>query len=251
MSFNLEDKNAPRYSIGFVHMTQTPSINGPRLAPLSGKKAEKLIILLHGYGADGDDLIGLAQYWQSSFPAAAFVAPHAPETCELSPFGRQWFSLEKYDPELLRRDPVNGVQVFAAMIEGARSAQKVVDQFIKQEIIQCGLSIEDTVLVGFSQGTMVALYTGLRMKTAPAGILGYSGALVGDKNFQDEVTSRPPICLVHGEEDEVVPFSSLAYSSKMLSDVGITVATHGCSGLGHGIDERGLEIGEAFLKSVL
>lgn len=251
MSFNQKDVKALKFTIGLSHMTETPTIDGPRLPPLSGNPAKNLVILLHGYGADGDDLIGLAQYWQPRFPDTAFAAPHAPELCELSPFGRQWFSLEKYDPKLLRRDPVTGVQVFAAMIEGARSAQRVVEQFIIQETNQHGLSNENTVLVGFSQGTMVALYTGLRAETAPAGILGYSGTLIGDDNLQNEVTSRPPICLVHGEEDEIVPFPALARSNKMLSDLEITVTSHGCPGLGHGINEHGLKIGQTFIKSVL
>ncbi|USG61038.1 alpha/beta hydrolase [Sneathiella marina] len=231
-------------------MSNIPLIDGPRLRPLSGSPAKNLVILLHGYGADGDDLIGLAQYWQSDFPDTAFVAPNAPEPCELSPFGRQWFSLERYDPDLQRRDPAAGAEVFASMIEGAQKAQRVVDQFIAKETEAHSLSLSETILVGFSQGTMVSLYTGLREQVAPAGILGYSGALVGDSKLNEELNCRPPICLIHGEEDEIVPFPALARATKMLTDLNIDVTAHSCPGLGHGIDERGLKIGQSFVKEV-
>ncbi|MEH6525644.1 MAG: dienelactone hydrolase family protein [Sneathiella sp.] len=228
-----------------------PLIDGPRLGPLSGNPAKSLIILLHGYGADGDDLIGLAQYWQKDFPDTAFVAPNAPEPCELSPFGRQWFSLERYDPDLQRRDPVAGAKVFASMIDGARSAQRVVDQFIGKETSEHRLSLSETVLVGFSQGTMVSLYAGLREQVTPAGILGYSGALVGDDKLSEEIKCRPPVCLIHGEEDDIVPFPALSRATKTLSDLNVNVAAHSCPGLGHGINEQGLNIGQSFIKSVL
>lgn len=231
-------------------MTNIPVIDGPRLTPLSGKPAKNLVILLHGYGADGDDLIGLAQYWQQGFPDTTFVAPNAPEPCELSPFGRQWFSLEKYDPDLQRRDPAAGAEVFASMIEGAKTAQRVVDLFIANETNACGLSLSETVLVGFSQGTMVSLYTGLRERVAPAGILGYSGALVGGEKLAAEIKCRPPVCLIHGEEDDIVPFPALARATKILTDLNVNITAHGCTGLGHGIDEQGLKIGQSFVQSI-
>ncbi len=231
-------------------MTSVPVLEGPRLEPHSGQ-AKHLVLLVHGYGADGNDLIPLGKYWQASLPDTAFVAPNAPEPCELSPFGRQWFSLSQYDPDLQRRDPVAGAEVFNRMTEGARRAQTAIDAYLSRELETYGLQHGDMAFVGFSQGTMVSLYTGLREKAAPAGILGYSGTLVGADALPSELTCRPPICLVHGEEDDIVRFPALSFSYEALKQVGLTVEAHARPGLGHGIDEEGLEIGKTFLTSIL
>ncbi|PHQ68625.1 MAG: phospholipase [Sneathiella sp.] len=227
-----------------------PTLNGPRLDPLNGASPRNLVILLHGYGADGDDLIGLANYWQRDFPHTVFVAPHAPEPCELSPFGRQWFSLEKYDPDLHRRDPKAAATAFEQMIDGAKTASLAIDQFLGAEMARLSFSFKDVAFVGFSQGTMLSLYTGLREAEAPAGILGYSGALIGAERLATEIRCRPPVCLVHGENDEMVPFASLAHAASALKAADIPTVTHARPGLGHGIDEKGLEIGREFLKSI-
>lgn len=231
-------------------MTSVPLLEGPRIEPLSGE-AKHLILLLHGYGADGNDLIPLGRYWQPDFPDAVFVAPNAPEPCELSPFGRQWFSLAQYDPDLQRRDPVAGAEVFNKMTEGARRAQGTIDAFLSKELEAYGLQRTDMAFVGFSQGTMVSLYTGLREQQAPAGILGYSGTLVGADELASELTCRPPICLVHGEEDDIVRFPALSFTQDALKQAGLAVEAHARPGLGHGIDEKGLEIGKSFLTSIL
>lgn len=231
-------------------MTLIPELEGPRIDPLSGQ-ARYLVLLLHGYGADGNDLIPLGRYWQQDFPDAVFIAPSAPEPCELSPFGRQWFSLAQYDPDLQRRDPVAGAEVFNKMTEGARRAQGIVDAFLSKELEAYDLQIKDMAFVGFSQGTMMSLFTGLREKEAPAGILGYSGTLVGADRLASEMSCRPPICLVHGEEDDIVRFPALSFTSDALTEAGLSVETHARPGLGHGIDEKGLEIGKSFLTSIL
>lgn len=232
-------------------MRSIPLLEGPRLGPLNGGPTRHLVVLLHGYGADGEDLIALARYWQDSFPDTAFVAPNAPHPCELSPFGRQWFSLSQFDPDLQRRDPRAGADVYDKMADGVREAQVTVDTFITNELETLGLNYRDMAFVGFSQGTMVSLYTGLREREAPAGILGYSGALVGASVLKSELTCHPPVCLVHGEEDDIVRFPAMAHASKILQQEGIPVQAHACPGLGHGIDERGLGIGKAFLESII
>lgn len=231
-------------------MTDLTPLDGPRRAPSGGDPTKSIVLLLHGYGADGNDLIGLADYWQKDFPETLFLAPHAPERCELSPFGRQWFSLDKYDPDLQRRDPKAGAQVFELMREGVEQARRNVDQFLQTELERCNLSMRDVGFVGFSQGTMVSLFTGLRENVAPAGILGYSGAMISASRLSQEITFRPPVCLVHGEQDDVVPFTAMGACETALKDAGIAVTSHSRPGLGHGIDEGGLDIGRHFLMSI-
>jgi phospholipase/carboxylesterase len=232
-------------------MSDNPILDGPRLSPSNGKSAEKLVILLHGYGADGKDLIGLAQYWQQDFPNTAFAAPNAPEPCEMSPFGRQWFSLAKYDPELQRRNPETGAAIFDQMIEGVDRARNIVLQFLASEMDRHALGLSDVAFVGFSQGTMVSLYTGLRLPQQIAGVLGYSGALVGASTLAQDIQSRPPVCLVHGEVDDIVPFPAMDTAKKALKNADVPVTDHPCPGLGHGIDQQGLDVGRQFLKSIL
>lgn len=225
-------------------------LEGPRLDPLSQKPAKQLIILLHGYGADGNDLIDLAKIWQTELVDAAFISPHAPQSCELSPFGRQWFSLEQYDPDLLRRDPNRIAEAYEIIAPGAREAQPILEEFIQQEREALSLGWKDIALVGFSQGTMMSLFTGLRQQIAPAGILGYSGALVGADTLPAEITSCPPVTLVHGEEDDILPYPTLALTEQGLKNAGITVSTHTRPGLGHSIDMEGIAIGRKFLSEL-
>src|SRR5579863_1262194 len=146
------------------------TINGPRIEAKSGK-AKQLVVLLHGYGADGSDLIEIGRQWRALLPDAAFVAPHAPEPCAMSPMGRQWFALTMRDPDERWR--------------GVVKARPVVDAFLDAELTKLGLTESQLALVGFSQGTMMALHVGLRRRCAPAAILGYSGALVGPERLSE------------------------------------------------------------------
>ena len=228
-------------------MTQ---LDGPRLNPLSDRPAKQLVILLHGYGADGHDLVDLGKIWQTDLVDAAFVSPHAPQKCELSPFGRQWFSLEQYDSDLLRRDPQRIAEAFENIAPGAREAQSILEEFIQQEREALSLDWKDIALVGFSQGTMMSLFTGLRQQTAPAGILGYSGALVGAKSLAAEIASYPPVTLIHGQEDDILPYPSLALTERGLKKAGVLASTHSRPGLGHTIDMEGIEIGRKFLSEL-
>ncbi|MBL4906556.1 MAG: dienelactone hydrolase family protein [Sneathiella sp.] len=225
-------------------------LDGPRLATLSGRPAKTLVVMLHGYGADGHDLIDLGKIWQTSLVDATFVSPHAPEECELSPYGRQWFSLQQYDPDYMRRDPAQLAAAFEKFVGGARKAQAILENFIHKELVSLSLGWENVVLVGFSQGTMVGLFTSLRQKTAPAGVLGYSGALIGSNTLDEEITSRPPVTLLHGEEDDILPYPSLSLAEKGLKKAGIDVTTYSRPGLGHSIDMEGIKIGEIFLSSL-
>ncbi len=210
-------------------------IDGPRLAPKSGK-ADALVVFLHGYGADGRDLIDLGQQWQNWLPNVAFVSPHAPEPCGMSPMGRQWFPLTMRDPSERWRGVV-----------GARPS---LDAFLDEELQRLNLTPDRLALVGFSQGTMMALHTGLRRAISPAAILGYSGVLVGPEHLA-EATGNPKLLLVHGDRDEVIPLDALFMSADALGKAEIPCQWHLSFGIGHGIDGGGLRHGGLFLAQSL
>ena len=183
------------------------TIDGPRIQAHSGK-CRQLVVFLHGYGADGADLIEIGRQWRSFLPDAEFVAPNAPERCSMSPMGRQWFPLTMRDPDERWR--------------GVVAARPTLDAFLDAELSRLGLNERSLALVGFSQGTMMALHTGLRRKTAPRAILGYSGVLVAPPQASDElgVAQQPPpaVLLVHGEEDELIPAEALVMSANALAE---------------------------------
>jgi phospholipase/carboxylesterase len=215
-------------------------LDGPRLAPHSGRAARQLVVFLHGYGADGNDLIELGREWQDILPDAAFVAPHAPEPCAQAPVGRQWFGLTFRDPEERWR--------------GVNAAGPSLDQFLDAELAGHGLTDDALALVGFSQGTMMALHVGLRRAAAPAGIVGYSGMLVtpddaGAQSVVAEIRQRPPVLLIHGDQDQVIPVQALFLATEALAALEIPVEWHLSYGVGHGIDPEGLRHGGAFLAA--
>ncbi|MGK9170981.1 prolyl oligopeptidase family serine peptidase [Inquilinus limosus] len=207
---------------------------GPRLAPASGRAPKALIVLLHGVGADGQDLIGLAPYWAQQLPEAEFLAPDGPEPCDMAPFGRQWFSLQDRTASVME----TGLQVTVPVLNG----------FLDQALAERGLTDADLALVGFSQGTMTSLYTALRRPRPCAAVIGYSGALLGASTLARDIRSRPPVLLVHGEEDPVVPFAAMAAAAQALQGAGVAVETLARPGLGHGIDPEGLAAGLAALR---
>jgi phospholipase/carboxylesterase len=217
-------------------MTASTTLDGPRSAPASGGPARQLVILLHGLGADGNDLIAMAPLIGQILPDAAFAAPDAPEPCDMAPMGRQWFSLRDLSPD--------------AVLRGVRDAAPRLDAFIDEERSRLGLDDDRVALVGFSQGTMMALHCGLRRAKSLAGIAGFSGLLAGAEALAAEIASRPPVLLVHGEADEVVPFGAMAVARSALEAAGVRVHAHPRPGLGHSIDQRGLGMGIGFLKSV-
>src|SRR5437868_4974136 len=162
-------------------------LDGPRIEPRGGA-AKQLVVFLHGYGADGNDLIEIGRAWQPLLPHAAFVSPHAPEPCGQAPVGRQWFGLTFRDPDERWR--------------GVNTAAPVLQHFLDAELVRHKVGASALALVGFSQGTMMALHVGLRRAVAPAAIVGYSGALVLPEQTPPapvEISARPPILLVHGD----------------------------------------------------
>jgi phospholipase/carboxylesterase len=214
-----------------------PRLSGPSRPPASGGKPRRLVILLHGLGADGNDLIGLAPYWARLLPDAEFLSPNAPFPCDMAPYGYQWFSSQDRTPE--------------AVLGGVRAAAPILDAFIDEALEQRGLGSGELALVGFSQGTMMSLFVGLRRAEPVAGIVGFSGRLLAPELLASELRSRPPVLLVHGTEDPLVPYSSLAAAETTLKAAGVPVETVTSVGIGHSIDDQGLRRGGQFLKKVL
>jgi phospholipase/carboxylesterase len=213
------------------------ALSGPSRPPLAGGKPRRLVILLHGLGADGNDLIGLQQYWGRMVPEAEFISPNAPFPCDMAPYGYQWFSVQDRSP--------------AALLAGVRAAAPSLDAFIDEELERRGLTESEAALVGFSQGTMMSLFVGLRRTRPLAGILGYSGRLIAPELLASEARSRPPVLLVHGTDDPLVPFESMASAELALRDAGVPVETLACVGIEHAIDPEGLERGGRFLRDAL
>ena len=209
-------------------------LSGPRVAPRSGV-AQQLVVLLHGVGADGADLIGLAPALAPLLPHAAFVAPNGPEPCDMAPFGYQWFSLQDRRPEALLR----GVQVAAPLL----------DAFLDEELARHNLDARRLALVGFSQGTMLALHVAPRRALPMAAVLGFSGALLGAEALPAEAVSRPPVFLIHGDADEIVPVGALSAAVAGLQAADIPVRFEIRPGLPHAIDPEGLAHGGAFLAA--
>ncbi len=225
-------------------------LDGPRVMPAAGAP-DSLVVLLHGYGADGNDLIALADPWKRWLPRTAFVSPNAPEPIPGMPYGRQWFSLAGYDPDQMRRDPRFTAEVYRRMEVGAVKAAGALDAFLDAELARHRLAPDRLALVGFSQGTMMSLHVGLRRKAGLAGIVGFSGALVGGDALAAEIACRPPVLLVHGDADDVVPPTALFGALEGLQKAEVPVRWHICPGLGHGIDPEGLQLAGEFLSLVL
>lgn len=211
--------------------------------PASGNKPKQIIVLLHGYGSNGQDLISLAPYWQAAVPDAVFVSPDAPFPCEMMPDMQpatmhQWFSLVDRNPE---KD-----------LAGVEKASPILDHYLDTVLAKYDLTDDKLAFVGFSQGTMMSLYTGLRRKNRIAGILGYSGALIGGETLNlisDD--KKPPLYLVHGESDGVVPVDKYHESTKILKENDFQVSGHTTSGLEHSIDGDGIDAGSKFLCKIL
>ena len=212
-------------------------LDGPRLEPRS-RHARQLVVFLHGYGADGNDLIEIGRAWQGLLPDAAFVSPHAPRPCGQAPTGREWFQLTFRNPD--------------ERWTGVNQAAPILESFLDAELKRRSLQPSALALVGFSQGTMMALHVGLRRAIAPAGIVGYSGMLVMPETadvqaFAAEIRSRPPILLIHGDADELIPVQALFHAAQGLAALEIPAEWHISAGIGHGIDQEGLRQGGDFL----
>jgi phospholipase/carboxylesterase len=213
-------------------------LDGPRIEPRAGGTARQLVVFLHGYGADGNDLIEIGRAWQPAMPHAAFVSPHAPYPCAQAPTGREWFPLTD--------------RAQAERWRGVNSAAPVLDRFIDAELQRRSLPPAALALVGFSQGTMMALHVGLRRATAPLAIVGYSGLLVTEPHGNPEalpavIKSRPPVLLIHGDSDDLIPPQALFLAANGLAALGVPVEWHLSAGIGHGIDQEGLRQGGEFI----
>lgn len=218
-------------------MSEQVTLSGPTFGPASGGPAKQLVILLHGVGANGDDLIGLAPVLAQVLPDAEFLSPNAPEPCDMAPSGYQWFSLQDRSP--------------ASIEAGVRAAAPAIDRFIDEQSAARQLAPGRVALLGFSQGCMMSLFVGLRRQAPLAAVVGYSGVLVAPQKLPGEIVSRPPVLLVHGEADPVVPYQSLAAAQSGLEAAGVEVQTLSRPGLGHGIDEEGIRHGAALLHRTL
>ena len=212
-------------------------LDGPRVPPASGQKAKSLVVFLHGYGADGNDLIGIGREWARELPFTAFVSPHASQPCAGAPMGRQWFALTMRDPTEFSR--------------GAATARPALDVFLDQELARHGLDESACALVGFSQGTMMALHAGPQRKRRLAGILGYSGLLADPRALKAGAVQKPPVMLIHGDRDDLIPVAALFAAAQGLAAAEIPVEWHISSGVPHGIGPDGIELGLKFLKRVL
>lgn len=211
----------------------TVFLDGPRMPPARGGKADALVILLHGYGSNGSDLISLAPYWAEALPGASFVAPNALEPLAEAPGGYQWFPITQLDPHLME--------------QGVRAAAPSVDRFIDAELEKHGLPPERCALVGFSQGTMMALHVGLRRSRPLAAILGFSGVLTGGARLKPEMASKPPVLLIHGDRDPTIPIPAMFDSAEALAEAGHGAQWHISYGVPHSIGPDGLELGGSFL----
>jgi phospholipase/carboxylesterase len=212
-------------------------LDGPRIEPRSGA-AKQLVVFLHGYGADGNDLIEIGRAWQGLLPNAAFVSPHAPRPCGQAPVGREWFPLTFREPN--------------ERWLGVQSAAPGLNTFLDAELQKHKLPPSALALVGFSQGTMMALHVGLRRAVPPAAIVGYSGMLVVPETvdpdtFAAEIRSRPPVLLVHGDADQLIPVQAVMHAAQGLSALDVPAEWHISPGVGHGIDQEGLRHGGEFL----
>ena len=218
-------------------MSESVSLDGPRHGPAAGGKPQSITVLLHGYGADGNDLISLAPLWGRLLPHTLFLSPHAPFPCEIHPVGRQWFGFEGATPDMI--------------LAGTRNAAATIDAFVDALLEEHELAADRLALAGFSQGAMMALYVAARRRDPVAGVLGFSGALIAPERLATEAVSKPPILLVHGDADPVVPFASLASAAAGLRKAGFEVETEERPGLPHAIDQVGMARGGRFLAHVL
>ncbi len=214
-------------------MTGVPEISGPRHEPPAGVAVEQLVVLVHGYGADGADLIALAAEWAGLLPGTAFVAPNGPELCEMAPMAYQWFALTDFSA--------------GEREAGVRAAAPVLDNFISGELARYGLGEDRLALVGFSQGTMLSLWVAAHRASACAAVLGYSGMIAGEETLSREIVSRPPVMLIHGSADQLIPVAALAHAVDFLGANGFSVASHVSDGAGHTIALDGRDLGGQFL----
>lgn len=210
-----------------------------RKAARSGE-ARSLVVFLHGYGADGADLLGLADPLSPHLPDTVFIAPDAPEPCAGNPFGRQWFPIPWLDGSSE-----------AEASDGMARASEDLNAFLDAQLSGEGMLPDQLSVFGFSQGTMMALHVLPRRPAPVAGIVAFSGRLLAPERLAAEAVSKPPVLLVHGDEDPMVPFADMGLAGRALNDAGFETYGHVMKGTGHGIAPDGLSVALAFLKDKL
>jgi phospholipase/carboxylesterase len=218
----------------------TRVINAVRKEPISGE-VRSVVVFLHGYGANGADLLGLADPLGEHLPDTLFVAPDAPEDCAGAPMGFQWFPISWIDGSSEEESE-----------RGMMSAIADLNAFLDALMVDEDVLPEQVVLFGFSQGTMMALHVAPRREDAVAGVVGFSGRLLAPEDLIDDVVVRPPILLVHGDQDDVVPVQSLPDAADALQKAGFEdVFAHIMKGTAHGIAPDGLSVALAFMRDKL
>lgn len=208
-------------------------LNGPSILPQSGV-VKKIVVFLHGLGADGNDLLSLSEEFAADLPDTAFYSPNAPFACDMAPYGYQWFSLQQRIEEVI--------------LEGIKIATPILNGYLDGLLAKHKLQPKDLALVGFSQGTMMSLYVAPRRAEPIACVVGYSGAMIMPELLEKEMISKPPICLIHGDMDNVVPYGAMIHAVDALMQNNIPHEAHGRPNLGHGIDGQGITIARNFLK---
>lgn len=199
--------------------------------------ARSVVVFVHGYGADGADLLALAGPLAPHLPGTAFYSPNAPERCANNPFGFQWFPIPWLD----------GSSEEAAQA-GMAAAVEDLNAFLDRVLAEEGLPASALALVGFSQGTMMSLHVAPRRAEPVAAVVGFSGRLLAPDRLAAEAVSKPPVLLIHGDADPMVPVADLARAAQALRAAGFETHTHVCRGLGHGIDGEGLSLALQFLR---
>ena len=218
----------------------TRVLQAGRKAPLSGS-TRSVVVFVHGYGANGEDLLGLADPLSEHLPDTLFVAPDAPETCAGSPMGFQWFPIPWIDSSS-EEEAERGLLAAAGDLNAFLDALMVDEDVLPEQV----------VLFGFSQGTMMSLHVVPRREDAIAGVVGFSGRVLSPELLTDQVLSRPPILLVHGDADDVVPVQSMPEAVDSLQNANFKeVFAHIMKGTGHGIAPDGLSVALAFMRDKL
>jgi len=212
-------------------------LSGPMIPPRTGGTPDSIIVLLHGLGDSGAGLLDLVPHLAASLPNTVFYSPDAPEPCDMAPMGRQWFGLQDWSQD--------------AMYNGAQRAAPSLDAFLDDRLIEHKLPAKRLALLGFSQGCMMSLHVGLRRKEQIAAIVGFSGSLIAPEKMGGTIQSHPPVLLIHGMMDTVVPYAAMPASAHYLEAAGVTVTTETRPMLGHSIDQEGLTKAANFLAKHL
>ncbi len=204
--------------------------------PAASGITKSVVVFLHGYGADGEDLLGLADPLGPHLPDTTFIAPDAPEKCAGNPFGYQWFPIPRLDGSSE-----------GEMIAGIKAAREDISVFLEQVLEQEGVAPENLIVFGFSQGTMMTLDVVPRFSTPIGGIVGFSGRLLDPEDFANHVKSTPPVLLVHGNQDEMVPFDHFHEAGQALEAAGFDIYGHVMNNTGHSIAPDGLSVALTFM----